>query len=144
MNQIIRQASVYWKGEATGSTSTVTTESGVLQHVGISPGMPWKNELETDPPELIAAAHASSFSLALSEELALIGCKEGEIATTAMLTMEELPEGWTIIKVHLNVVAKLLRVTQGEFIDATIRAKTTCLLSRSLRANVSMTAKLEK
>lgn len=143
LNQIIRKASVLWTGKATGRTRTVTTESGVLQNVDVASGGSLKNTFEADPPELIAAAYASSFSLALSEELAQIGFTEGEITTTAMLKLEELPAGWTIAKVNLNVVARLPRMTQGEFIDATIRAKTTCLISRSLRANVSMNAKLE-
>ncbi|MEO6757968.1 MAG: OsmC family peroxiredoxin [Saprospiraceae bacterium] len=144
LNQITRKASVHWKGEASGSTRTVSTESGILQEAGVASGIPLTSVLEADPPELIAAAHASSFSLALSDELAAIGFTEGEINTTAMLVLEELTSGWTIMKVNLNVVARLPSVTQGEFIDATIRAKTTCLVSRSLRANVSMNAKLEK
>jgi osmotically inducible protein OsmC len=121
----------------------VTTESGILQQTGISSGIPLKSNAEADAPELIAAAHASSFSLALSDELGALGFTEGEIVTTATLTLEQLPAGWTIVKVNLNVVAKLPRVTQAEFIDVTIRAKTTCMVARSLRANISMTAKLE-
>ncbi len=143
MNQIIREASVLWKGEATGSERTVTTESGALKDTGVVAGIPLKSILEADPPELIAAAHASSFSLALSEELRGIGLTEGEFVTTAALILEQQTPGWTIVMVNLSVVASLPRVTQGEFIDATIRAKTTCLVSRSLRANVSMNAKLE-
>lgn len=143
LNKIIRKASVHWKGEATCSSKTVTTGSGVLPQTGVSSDVLLQSNSEADPPELIAAAHVSSFSLALSDELGALGFTEGEIVSTATLTLEQLPAGWTIAKVNLNVVAKLPGVTQAEFIDATIRAKTTCMVARSLRANISMTAKLE-
>ena len=121
----------------------MSTESGVLQQAAVSSGIPLKSNLEANPPELIAAAQASSFSLALSDELEAMGFTEGGIVTTVTLTLEQMPVGWMIVKINLNVVAKLPRVTQSEFIDATIRAKTTCMVSVSLRANISMTAKLE-
>ncbi len=128
---------------ATGSFRIGTTESGTSKQADASLGIPVTSNLEADPPALIATAHASSFSLALTEELEAIGFTEGEIITTATLTLAQLALGWTIVKVNLNVVAMLPRVTQAEFIDATIRAKTTCMVSLSLRANISMTARLE-
>jgi osmotically inducible protein OsmC len=69
MNLIICKASVLWKGGGNGGTRTVTTDSGVLKQAKFSLGLPLKNNSHTDPAELIAAAHASSFSLALSNEL---------------------------------------------------------------------------
>jgi lipoyl-dependent peroxiredoxin len=144
MNLIIRKASVRWKGGAKGGTTAMTTESGVLKQAKFSTGIPLKSGGATDPAELIAAAHAGSFSLALSNELGLKTSAMGEIVTTATVTLENLTAGWTIMNVHLNVIAKLPKLTQGEFIDATVRAKTDCLVSRSLRANISMNAKLEK
>jgi osmotically inducible protein OsmC len=68
----------------------------------------------------------------------------GEIVTAATVTLEHLVAGWTIMNIHLNVLARLPKVTQGQFIDATVRAKTNCVVSRLLRANISMNAKLEK
>lgn len=115
----------------------------MLQNVSVVSGTPLQSTFEAAPSELIAAAYASSFSLALSGELAPLGFTEGEILTTATLTLNELPAGWTIAKVNLKVAAKIPRMTQGEFIDATIRAKTSCSVSGLLRANVSMNAKLE-
>lgn len=144
MNLIIRKASVRWKGGVKGGTRAVTTGSGALKQVKFSMGVPSAVGRVTDPSELIAAAHASSFSLALFNELQLKAFTKGEIVTTATVTMENLTTGWTIMNVHLNVVAWLPRLTQGEFIDATVRAKTNCLVTRSLRANISMNAKLEK
>ena len=103
-----------------------------------------KNSAAIHSAEMIAAAHASSFSAALSNELALRDSAAGDILTTATVTMEDLAAGWTIRNIKLNVVAKLSRVTQGKFIDAIIRAKTSCLISRVLRANITMNARLEK
>ena len=144
MNLIIRKASVRWKGNTDGGTRVVSTESGVLKRARFSSDIPFKTNSHTDPAELIAAAHASSFSLALSNELGLKAFAAGEIVTTATVTLENMNAGWTIMNIHLNVAAKLPKVTQGRFIDATIRAKTSCLVSRLLRANISMNAKLEK
>ncbi|MEO8206199.1 MAG: OsmC family peroxiredoxin [Chthoniobacterales bacterium] len=144
MNPIIRKSSVHWKGGARGGTRTVTTESGVIKEAFFSSQKLLKKSAHTDPAELVAAALATSFSLALSNELKLRPVAAGMIATTASVTQDHSIAGWTIKKVHLNVIAKLPDVTQGTFIDATIRAKTHCLISKLLRANISMNAKLEK
>lgn len=134
-----------WKNGVKDGTRAVTTESGVLKEAKFSLGTPHDNHgSNTDPAELIAAAHASSFSLVLANEL---GCKElarGEIVTLATVTLEQLSAGWTIMNIHLDVVARMPQMTQDEFIGATVRAKTRCMVSRSLRANISMHAKLEK
>ena len=143
MNLIMRKASVLWQGSAKGGTRAVTTDSGVLKQAKFSLGVPFKNNSHTDPAELIAAAHASSFSLALSNELGLRASAAGMIVTSATVTLEHLAAGWTIMNIHLNVLARLPKVTQARFIDATVRAKTNCVVSRLLRANISMNAKLE-
>lgn len=144
MNLIIRKASVRWKGGAKGGTRSITTDSGALKRVKFSFGLPLRDKSHTDPAELIAAAHASSFSLAVSDELGLSASATGEIVTATTVTMERLATGWTIMNIHLSVLAKLPHVTQGRFIDATVRAKTNCVVSRLLRANISMHAKLQK
>ena len=144
MKLIMRKALVRWKGGTKGGTRLMSTESGVMDQARYSSGIPLKEDSTTDPPELIAAAHAGSFSLALSNELGLASRASGNIVTTATVTLELLAAGWTVMNSHLNVIARLPKMTQGEFIDATVRAKTRCLVSRLLRANISMTAKLEK
>jgi osmotically inducible protein OsmC len=144
MNVMIRKASVRWKGGMAGGARAVTTDSGVLKRATFSLGLPLKSNSHTDPAELIAAAHASSFSLALSSELRLRPSAVGKIVTTTTVTLEYLAAVWTIMNIHLNVVATLPKVTQDRFIDATVRAKTNCLVSRLLRANISMNARLEK
>ena len=142
MKLIMRIASARWKGSSRGGTQLISTPSGVLKQTRSSLSIPLQKD-STDPAELIAAAQVASFSLALSHELGLPRSASGAIATTAMVTMQHLAAGWTIVNIHLNVVATLPKVTHDEFIDATIRAKTTCLVSRLVRASISMCAKLE-
>jgi lipoyl-dependent peroxiredoxin len=144
MKLIMRKASVRWKGGSRGGTRAMTAESGVLKEARYSLSVPFREDSGTNPAELIAAAHAGSFALALSDELGLARSAAGDIVITATVTLECLAAGWTIMNIHLNIVARLPRVTQRRFIDATVRAKTSCLVSRSLRANISMNAKLEK
>ena len=144
MKLIIRKASVRWKGGAKGGTRAVTTQRGAKRQSNLSLTFPFKRDSDTDPAEFIAAAHASSFSLALSDALHLRSSAAGEILTTSTVTLQHFAEGWTIVKIHLDVVATFPKKTQNEFIDATVLAKTSCLVSRLLRANISMTAKLEK
>lgn len=144
MQLIIRKAAVQWKVGTKGDTRVVSTGSGILKHVRFASGIPLKENSATDPAELIAAAHAGSFSLALSKELKLAPSASGNIVTTATVTVEHLATGWMITDIHLNIIARLPKVTQSQFIDATVRAKTSCLVSQLLRATVSMNAKLEK
>lgn len=143
MKLILEKASVRWQGGSNGGTRAMTTKSGALNKTGISLGIPFTKNSGTNPAELIAAAHAASFSLALAHELRLAGSASGDIVVTATVTLEHLATGWTIMNVHLNVIARLPRVTQSRFIGATVRAQASCLVSRSLRANISMNAKLE-
>ena len=144
MKLIIRKAFVRWKGGSKGGTRVVTTESGALKRAQFSLGIPLSQNSDTDPAELIAAAYASSFFLALSNELGPKVSTAGEITATATVTLENLAAGWTIMNIHLEVLARLPRMTQNQFIDVTVRAQTNCLVSRSLQANVSMNARLEK
>jgi osmotically inducible protein OsmC len=126
VNLIIRKASVCWKGSPKGGTRSVTTWSGVLKQTKLSLGVPLRKNIETDSTELIAAAHSSSFSSALSKELKLKTAAVGSVLTTATVTMECQAGVWTITSIHLAVAATLPKMTQGRFIDATIRAKTSC------------------
>ena len=144
MQLIIRKAVVEWKIGSKGGTRIVSTGSGVLKDARCASDIPLKENSVTDPAELIAAAHAGSFSLALSKELKLPPSASGSITTTATVTTEHLNTGWTITNIHLDTVATLPKVTQNKFIDATVRAKTSCLVSRLLRATVSVNARLIK
>ncbi len=98
----------------------------------------------TNPPELIAAAHAGSFALSLANELAEAGYSPRQIDTTATVTMENIAAGWTLTQVHLEVVAAVPRVAECDFVDAALRAKANCPVSRALNANISMRAHLTR
>lgn len=143
MKVIVRSASVHWTAGAKGGARRVTTERAALMRAPFLPGTSLRNNAGTISADLLAAACAGSFSLTLAQELGRTALSVGDIITSSAVTLERLVVGWTIIAIHLNVVARLPKVTQGRFIDATIRAKTSCLVSRALRATISMNAKLE-
>ncbi|MDB6039979.1 MAG: osmC [Verrucomicrobiales bacterium] len=143
MKLIIRKASARWKAGVRGGSGSVTTDSGVVEQARFESGIPTRKKASTNPMELIAAALACSFLVALSKELGKV-ISPGNIGVSATVTIERLNVGWTVINVHLQVLATLPNVTQSAFIDATIRAKTNCLISRLLHTNISMNAKLEK
>ena len=100
--------------------------------------------LGTSPPELIAAAHAGSFSMTLANELGEAGYRPRQIDTTATVTMEDIAAGWTMTQIYLDVIATVPKVAQCAFVDAALRAKANCPISRSLNANISMRAKLSQ
>jgi lipoyl-dependent peroxiredoxin len=135
-------ASATWVGDLRRGKGVVTTGSNTLsqsQYFGAGDG-----EGEgTNPYELIAAAHAACFSMALANELAAAGFTPQRIATTVTITMEPLSAGWTITGIQLDVLAEAPRAKQGDFIRAAIRAKTSCTISRLLKTNISMRAKLQ-
>lgn len=98
----------------------------------------------TNPPELIAAAHAGSFSMTLANELGEAGYNPRQIDTTSTVTMEDRSGGWTMTQIHLDVIATVPHAAQCDFIDAALRAKANCPISRSLNANISMRANLNR
>jgi len=98
----------------------------------------------TNPPELMAAAHAGSFALTLANELGEAGYTPRQIDTVATATMENIAGGWTITQMHLDVIATVPKVAECDFVDAALRAKANCPISRSLKANISMSARLNR
>src|SRR6266571_2326608 len=98
--------------------------------------------LGTNPPELIAAAHAGSFSMTLANELGEAGYHPRQIDTTVTVTMEDIAAAWTMTQIHLDVIATVPKVAQCDFVEVALRAKANCPISRSLNANISMRATL--
>jgi osmotically inducible protein OsmC len=137
-----RKASVVWKGALRDGTGTLTTESGVLSETQYSFRTRFAEGIGTNPDELIAAALGGCFSMALSNELGLAGFYPECIETTTTATMQELPAGWTLTRMLLEVRAKVPKVSQSSFIDAALAAKTNCPVARLLNANISMTTSL--
>jgi osmotically inducible protein OsmC len=121
----------------------MSTESGVLNNTQYSFGTRFEKGIGTNPDELIAASLCGCFSMALSNELGLLGLHPKRIETTAIATLEELKAGWTLIRIQLAVRAKVPNATQNHFIDAALAAKTKCPVARLLKTNISMTATLE-
>lgn len=135
-------ASAIWFGGLKSEKCVVTTKSGTLSESQYFAADDGKGK-GTNPYELIAAAHAACFSMALANELAGAGFIPRRINTTANVAMEQVEEGWIITGIHLDVVAEAPLEKQSVFIEAAVRAKTNCMVSRILRTNISMSAKLE-
>jgi osmotically inducible protein OsmC len=136
-------ASAIWFGGLKSEKCVVTTESGTLSESQYSERPGDGKGKGTNPYELIAAAHAGCFSMALANELAVAGFIPIRINTTANVAMEQLEEGWIITGIKLDVVAEAPLEKQSVFIEAAVRAKTNCMVSRILKTNIFMSAKLE-
>jgi osmotically inducible protein OsmC len=138
-----RKASAVWKGGLKDGKGTVSSGSGVLKETPYSFTTRFENAPGTNPEELIAAAHAGCFSMALSGQLGAANLTAERIATTATLTMEKLDTGWTITAVHLDVAAKVPGADAAAFNTAAENAKKGCPVSKVLNAKVTMAAKME-
>ena len=143
MKPYTRKASVLWLGTRQHGKGAISTPSAVLRKVPYASGSDLRR-WGTSPPELIAAAHAGSFSLTLANELAEAGYRPCQIDTTATVTMECLAGGWTMTQIHLDVMARVPKVAEYDFVDAALRAKANCPVSRVLNANISMRAQLNR
>jgi osmotically inducible protein OsmC len=143
MKPYTRKASVLWLGTRQSGKGAITTPSAVLKQVPYASGSDVRRR-GTSPPELIAAAHAGSFSMTLANELGEAGYRPRQIDTTATVTMEDIAAGWTMTQIHLDVIATVPKVAQCDFVDAALRAKANCPVSRSLNANISMHATLSQ
>lgn len=138
-----RKASAVWQGDLKSGKGMITTESGVLSQTQYSFSTRFENGIGTNPEELIAAAHAGCFSMALSAELGKAGMTAELIQTTAILTMERLETGWTVTQIHLDVSVKIPGADTAAFDASANAAKAGCPISRLLNATITMDAKLQ-
>ena len=138
-----RTASAIWNGNLKDGKGTISTESGVLSQTQYSFHTRFENERGTNPEELIAAAHAGCFSMALSAELGKAGITPESINTTASLTMELIAAGWTITAIHLDVKARIPGGDKVKFESAANAAKAGCPISRLLNTKITMTTQME-
>ena len=139
-----RNASARWQGGLKDGKGAISTDSGVLDNAQYSFTTRFEEGKGTNPEELIAAAHAGCFSMALSGQLGNAGLTADNINTTASVTLEKTDAGFTITKVHLEVAARVPGATQESFETAANNAKAGCPVSRLLKAEISMNARLEK
>ena len=138
-----RKASAVWLGGLKDGKGTISSDSGVLSSAQYSFGTRFENGIGTNPEELIAAAHAGCFSMALSGQMGAANLTVGEIKTTATVSMEKLEAGWTLTAVHLDVAVKSPGADKAAFETAANNAKTGCPISRVLNATITMDARLE-
>jgi osmotically inducible protein OsmC len=137
-----RKGSAVWKGGLKDGKGTVSTESGVLKGTQYSFSTRFENGVGTNPEELLAAAHAGCFSMALSGQLAQAGLTAESIETTATVTLEKVEAGFAITAVHLEVKARIPGADAAKFEQAAAAAKAGCPVSKLFNAKITMEATL--
>ena len=138
-----RTASAVWNGTLKEGKGVISSQSGVLTDTPYSFGTRFAEERGTNPEELIAAAHAGCFSMALSAGLGKAGFEPVRIKTQALLDLENVEGRWKITTIRLETVARIPKITSSQFETIAQDAKANCPVSRVLRANISLVAKLE-
>lgn len=138
-----RKASAVWNGGIKDGKGTISTDSGVLSNTQYSFSTRFEDGKGTNPEELIAAAHAGCFSMALSGQLGQAGLTAESINTTATVRLEKQDNGFAITSVHLDVTARIPGADKAAFETAANNAKDGCPVSKVLNAEITMTANLE-
>lgn len=137
-----RNAAAVWKGSLKTGKGTISTESGALSNASYSFGTRFEQAKGTNPEELIAAAHAGCYSMALSMVLGESNVEPERIDTTAHVTIEAGDDGFSITAVHLEVFAKIAGIDDDSFQKAANAAKVGCPVSKVLNAKITLDAKL--
>ena len=140
---MIKKASAVWKGGIKDGGGTISTETGVLREAPYGFKSRFENGKGTNPEELIGAAHAGCFSMALSLMLGEAGMTPERIDTQAEITLEKLADGFAITASHLKVTAKIPGADAARFQEVAAKAKAGCPVSKLLNAKITMDAKLE-
>jgi osmotically inducible protein OsmC len=138
-----RKATAIWNGGLKDGKGTLSTESGVLKQNQYSFGTRFENGIGTNPEELLAAAHAGCFTMALSAQLGNAGLTAQKLETTATISLEKLADGFAITKSHLDLIARIPGADQAKFDSAVKAAETGCPVSKLFKAAISVTARLE-
>jgi osmotically inducible protein OsmC len=138
-----RKANAEWRGDLKTGKGKLTTDSGVLSGAAYSFTTRFENEKGTNPEELIAAAHAGCFAMALSAELGKANLTPESLRATATVSLEKLESGWTVTASHLDLVARVPGASEQAFQTAADGAKANCPISRLLKAKITLDAKLE-
>ena len=137
-----RKASAIWKGGLRGGKGTMSSNSGVLADTQYSFSTRFEDGIGTNPEELIAAAHAGCYSMALSAELEKAELTPESVSTNCTLTFEKTDEGFTITQSHLDVVATVPGADAAKFAEIAKAAKVGCPISRALTAEITLDARL--
>jgi len=140
---IKRNGSAVWSGGLKDGKGAISTASGVLKDTQYGFNTRFEDGPGTNPEELIGAAHAGCFTMALSGQLGQAGLTAQELRTTATVSMEKVEGGFSITAVHLDLVAKIPGASQEAFDKAANTAKENCPVSKLLNANITMSSRLE-
>jgi osmotically inducible protein OsmC len=138
-----RTGSAVWTGGLKDGKGTVSTQSGVLKESQYSFSTRFEDGIGTNPEELIAAAHAGCFSMALSGQLGAAGMTAESIRTTATVSLEKTDSGFSITAIHLDLTARIPGADKTAFEKAAADAKAGCPVSRVLNAKITLDAKVE-
>ncbi len=138
-----RSAQAKWQGDLKTGQGSISTASGVLSEVAYSFHSRFEQGKGTNPEELLAAAHAGCFTMALSNQLAQAGLKAESLETSCTITLEQKDGGFAITESHLELKARVPGATQEAFDKATQAAKAGCPVSRLYNTNITLNASLE-
>ena len=138
-----RKATAVWRGDVKSGKGLLSTKSMVLKESQYSFGTRFENGIGTNPEELLAAAHAGCFAMAVSSQLGKIGLRPERLEATATITFEKVGEHFSITKSHLDLLAQVPGASQAKFDAAVNAAQTGCPVSRLFKAEISVDAQLE-
>ena len=139
---MIRKANAVWRGTGRDGAGDLTTASGVLSSTPYSYKTRFENEPGTNPEELIAAAHAGCFTMALAFALSRAGFAEGELETSAKVTLEKEGDGFKISRSDLELVATVPGIEPERFAEIAADAKANCPVSKLLNAEITLSHRL--
>jgi osmotically inducible protein OsmC len=137
-----RTAQAQWKGDLKTGTGAISTASGILKDTPYSFISRFEQGAGTNPEELLAAAHAGCFTMAVSAQLAGAGLKADSLETTCTITLEKRDDGFAITESHLVLKAKIPGATREAFDKATAAAKSGCPVSKLYNTNITLDAEL--
>lgn len=138
-----RTASAQWRGDLKSGKGAISTASGVLSQTQYSFSTRFENGIGTNPEELLAAAHAGCFTMAVSAQLGAAGLTAESLETTCTITLEKLDDGFAVTESHLDLKARVPGATQEQFDTAAHKAETGCPVSKLYKTKITLTAKLE-
>ena len=138
-----RSAQAKWQGDLKTGTGTISTASGTLATTPYSFHSRFEQGAGTNPEELLAAAHAGCFTMALSAQLGEAGLTAESLETVCTITFEKLPDGWAITESHLELKAKVPAASEEAFEKAVQNAKSGCPVSKLYKTNITLSYKLE-
>ena len=138
-----RKASAVWRGDVKTGKGSLSTESTVLEDAQYSFSTRFENGIGTNPEELLAAAHAACFAMAVSSQLGRVGLRPEKLAATATITFEKVGEHFAISKSHLDLTARVPGAIQATFEAAVKAAEIGCPVSKLFKTEISVDARLE-